>query len=206
VQSSGRQLAFMAHFSHPKELGTRAVADAMSRIRSSGAIMRCQTPLVRHVNNDATVFSEMWRRQVNLGAIPYYVFVARDTGPRQYFQVPLAKALRIFSTAYSEISGLARTVRGPCMSATPGKILIEGVTTVGGEDAFVLKMVQGRDPKWTNRVFFAAFDAQAMWLDQLQPAFGEEQFFFDPYIRAMYQGRWRPEWAQTGDDSEEMTA
>jgi L-lysine 2,3-aminomutase len=206
VGASGRQLAFMAHFSHPRELGTQAAADAIRRIRGTGAIIRCQAPLIHHVNDKAEVWAEMWRRQVALGSVPYYQFVERDTGPKQYFQVPLSRALRIFSTAYSEVSGLARTVRGPSMSATPGKVLVDGIATIGGEKVFVLKMVQGRDPEWANRVFFAQFDSQARWLDDLRPAFGEHQFFFDPYIRAMYEGQWQPEWAQTSDDTEELTA
>jgi L-lysine 2,3-aminomutase len=206
VRASGRQLAFMAHFSHPRELGTTAAAVAIRRIRETGAVIRCQAPLIRHVNDDAAVWAEMWRRQVSLGAIPYYQFVERDTGPKQYFQVPLARGLRIFSQAYSEVSGLARTVRGPSMSTTPGKILVDGVTTIDGEKVFVLKMVQGRDPEWSNRVFFAAFDSQATWIDELRPAFGEDRFFFEPFIRAMYEGRWQPEWAGGDDVGEELTA
>jgi KamA family protein len=206
VRTKGRQLAFMAHFSHPKELETKAVAAATRRVRDAGAVIRTQAPVIRHVNDRADIWSEMWRRQVALGAVPYYLFVERNTGPKQYFQVPLAKTLRIFSTAYSEVSGLARTVRGPSMAANPGKVLVDGVTTIDGDRLFVLKMVQARDPAWANRVFFARFDSQATWIDELQPAFGERQFFFDPYIRAMYDGRWKPEWARTDDDDEELTA
>jgi KamA family protein len=206
VSSQGRRLAFMAHFSHPRELETTAVTMAIRRIRGAGVVVRCQAPLIRHVNDKSEVWAEMWRRQVALGAVPYYQFVERDTGPKQYFQVPLARALRIFSAAYSEVSGLVRTVRGPSMSATPGKVLVDGVATIRGDKVFVLKMVQARDPAWVNRVFFAQFDSQAAWIDELQPAFGERQFFFDSYIRAMYEGQWQPEWAQTGDDSEELTA
>jgi L-lysine 2,3-aminomutase len=206
VRSRGRQLAFMAHFSHPRELWTQAAVRAIRRIRGTGAVIRTQSPVIRHVNDRPEVWSEMWRRQVALGAVPYYMFVERDTGPKQYFQIPLAKALRIFAAACSGVSGLARTVRGPAMSATPGKVLVDGVTTIGADKLFVLKMVQARDPEWVNRVFFARFDAQASWLDELHPAFGEHQFFFDPYIRAMYEGRWKPAWAITDDESEELTA
>jgi len=206
VRSHGRQLAFMAHFSHQRELETSVVAKAMRRILDSGAVIRTQAPVIRHVNDDPAVWSGMWRRQVALGAVPYYMFVERDTGPKQYFQVPLAKALRIFTAAYSEVSGLARTVRGPSMSATPGKVLVDGVTTIDGDPYFVLKMVQARDPAWVNRVFFARFDSQATWIDQLQPAFGEHEFFFEPYIRAMYAGRWNPDWAGGNEATEELTA
>jgi L-lysine 2,3-aminomutase len=173
VRAKGRQLAFMAHFSHPRELETKAVTAAIRRILETGAVIRTQAPVIRHVNDRPDVWSEMWRRQMALGAVPYYLFVERDTGPKQYFQVPLARALRIFGTAYSEVSGLARTVRGPSMSATPGKVLVDGVTTIDGDRHFVLKMVQARDPEWVNRVFFARFDSQATWLDELRPAFGD---------------------------------
>ncbi len=43
-----------------------------------------------------------------------------------------------------------------------------------------MKMIQGRDPEWVNRVFFARFDAWATWFDQLEPAFGSWDPFVDP--------------------------
>jgi hypothetical protein len=124
----------------------------------------------------------MWRRQVRLGAIPYYMFVERDTGAKNYFEVPLARAYEIFNTAYRQVSGLARTVRGPSMSATPGKVLVVGVAEVHDETVFVLNFLQGRDPKWVGRPFFARFDPEATWLSDLEPAFGEERFFFEEAI------------------------
>ncbi len=194
IVASGRQLAFMAHFSHPRELETGAVQEAMRRILATGAVIRCQAPLIRHVNDDPDAWAEMWRLQVRFGAIPYYMFIERDTGPKHYFEVPLARALRIFTKAYSQVSGLARTVRGPSMSATPGKVLLDGIAEIKGEKVFVLKFVQARDPQWVNRVFFSRFDDQATWLDQLQPAFGGTEFFYEPSLHAMYEGAWQPQW------------
>lgn len=61
-----------------------AEADAaIRRIRATGAVIGSQSPLVRHVNDDAAVWREMWQKQVQLGIIPYYMFVARNTGPRR---------------------------------------------------------------------------------------------------------------------------
>jgi L-lysine 2,3-aminomutase len=184
IVASGKHLAVMAHVSHPRELETGAAQAAMRRIRGTGAVIRCQAPLVRHVNDDPQVWAEMWRRQVSLGAVPYYMFVERDTGPRNYFEVPLAEAHRIFRRAYRAVSGLARTVRGPSMSATPGKVVIEGTARVAGEEVFVLKFIQSREPGWVGRPFFARIDARATWLDQLLPAFGERRFFFEPSLQS----------------------
>lgn len=204
VVASGRQLALMAHISHPRELSTPIARQAMQRIRSTGAIVRCQAPLIRHVNDDAETWAEMWSEQVRLGLVPYYMFVERDTGARRYFEVPLARGLEIFNEAYSGVSGLARTVRGPSMSATPGKVLVDGVLKVAGDKVFVLKMIQGRDPSWAGRVFTARYDPEAAWLDQLEPGPGERGFFYEPAMRAMLKGQWSPSWqheAQVdGDD------
>jgi len=199
VVASGRQLAFMAHFSHPCELRTDEVRRAVARIRATGATIRTQSPVIRHVNDNAAAWSSMWTEQVRLGMVPYYMFIARDTGPKHYFEVPLARGLRIFSNAYRQVSGLARTVRGPSMSATPGKILVDGVAEIAGEKLFVLKMIQGRDPEWVNRIFFARFDSQAAWLSDLRPAFGDREFFFDSVLHSMRKGRWQPGWLDEDD-------
>jgi len=180
VRQSGRHLALMSHYSHPRELETPVAQAALRRIASTGAVVRCQAPLIRHVNDDASKWADMWRMQVRLGAVPYYMFVERDTGPKNYFEVPLAKAYEIFHTAYKRVSGLGRTVRGPSMSATPGKVVVDGVVELGGEKVFALKFIQAREPDWVGRPFFARYDPQATWLDQLRPAFGETQFFFEP--------------------------
>jgi KamA family protein len=185
VRRSGRHLALMAHYSHPRELETPIAEQAVSRIRSTGAAVRCQAPLIRNVNDSPDVWAELWRRQVRLGAIPYYMFVERNTGARDYFAVPLARALRIFNGAYRQVSGLGRTVRGPSMSSTPGKVLVDGLANVGGQKAFVLKFLQARDPDWVGRPFFAKFDEQATWLDDLEPASGAGEFFFEAGLRKL---------------------
>ncbi len=178
-RQAGKHLAIMSHYSHPRELRTPAAQAAARRILDTGAAIRCQAPLIRHVNDEPNVWADMWRVQVQLGAVPYYMFVERDTGPKNYFEVPLANAAEIFRTAYKRVSGLARTVRGPSMSATPGKVAVDGVAEVHGEKVFVLKFIQGREPDWVGRPFFAQYDPEATWLDDLRPAFGQQRFFFE---------------------------
>lgn len=198
VRQSGRDMALMAHFSVKRELETDVARQAVSRLVNAGATVRCQAPLIRHVNDNAENWRDMWRLQVRLGAIPYYMFVERDTGARNYFEVPLRRAYEIFTGAYSQVTGLARTVRGPSMSCTPGKVMVEGIAEVAGEKVFVLKMIQGRDPAWVNQVFFARFDEHATWMDQLQPAWGQSDFFFDPELRRIQQTGHGQVWREEG--------
>lgn len=184
VTKKGIHLSFMAHFNHFTELSTDAVAAAINRIRETGAQIRTQSPLLRHINDDSEIWTKMWRKQVALGLIPYYMFVVRDTGAQHYFGVSLIRAQEIFRDAYQKVSGLCRTVRGPSMSATPGKVQILGITDIGIEKAMVMRFLQGRNPKWVQRPFLAKYDENAIWIDDLKP-FSGEKFFFEDELKQM---------------------
>ncbi|MFF5114575.1 KamA family radical SAM protein [Streptosporangium sp. NPDC000509] len=173
VVEAGKNLAFMAHFSHPRELELPIVEAAVARITATGAVVRTQAPLIRSINDTPETWASMWRRQLTMGMVPYYMFVERDTGPQDYFAVPLARAYEIFRDAYASVSGLCRTVRGPSMSATPGKVCLDGVAEVAGQKVFVLHLIQARDPELVGRPFFARYDPNAVWLTDLRPAFAD---------------------------------
>lgn len=196
IRAAGKDAAIMAHFSVKRELETDVAQKAVRRMIEAGATVRTQSPLIRHVNDNPDNWAQMWRMQCRLGAIPYYMFVERDTGARGYFEVPLWRAYEIFTEAYRQVTGLARTVRGPSMSCTPGKVLVDGITEINGQKLFVMKFIQARDPAWVNRVFFARFDRNATWMDNIKPAFGEKEFFFEEDMRQMMEtgeGRvWMP--------------
>lgn len=185
IVSAGKNLAIMAHFNHLVELSTDEVQDAIRRIRSTGAQIRTQSPVMRHINDSPKAWAELWRKQVNLNCIPYYMFVARDTGAQHYFSVPLVEAWNIFRNAYQKVSGLCRTVRGPSMSATPGKVQVLGAAEVNGKQVLALRMLQGRNPDWVARPFFAEYDEKAIWLDELKPAFSDK-FFFEEELEKMF--------------------
>lgn len=179
VVAAGKSLSFQAHFNHPQELSTEAVKQAIDRIRQTGAQIRTQSPILRHINDDPKLWAQMWRKQVDMGCIPYYMFIARDTGAKKYFELPLEKCWNIFRRAYRQVSGVCRTVRGPSMSDHAGKIQVLGVSEIQGKKVFVLRFLQGRSSSWVDIPFFAEYDPKATWFDQLKPAFGEEKFFFE---------------------------
>ena len=202
VVASGRHMAIMGHYSHPVELETEIAREATRRIRSTGTQIRMQAPLIRHVNDDPTAWATLWKTGVRLGLIPYYMFVERDTGARNYFEVPLVECYKIFKKAYANVSGLARSVRGPSMSAFPGKVRILGLVTLrdmmnsnvletlreslgfdllGDPDKplMVCDFIQARDPGWVRKPFFATLDDDAAWFDDLRPAFGKDRFYFE---------------------------
>lgn len=179
IINAGKHLSIMSHFNHGNELSTPVVREAIKRIRNTGAVIRTQSPLIKHINDDPDIWASMWREQVRLGLVPYYMFVERDTGAKNYFEVPLSRAFEIYKQSFNQVSGLARTARGPSMSANPGKIIISGVAEIKGEKVFVLNFLQARNPEWAKQPFFAKYDEESTWLNMLKPAFGEERFFYE---------------------------
>src|SRR5260370_42245736 len=65
------------------------------------------------------------------------------------------------------------------MSATLGKVCVDGVTEVAGIKVFVLRMIQARDPHLVGTPFFARFDPAATWLTDLEPMFAS-RFPYEP--------------------------
>ncbi|MDR3308441.1 MAG: lysine 2,3-aminomutase, partial [Tannerella sp.] len=51
IAKAGRNLSIQAHFNHKRELSTDAVQKAIAAIRSTGAQIRCQSPLLKHIND-----------------------------------------------------------------------------------------------------------------------------------------------------------
>ncbi|RAP31635.1 lysine 2,3-aminomutase [Candidatus Marinamargulisbacteria bacterium SCGC AG-343-D04] len=188
VISKGKHISIMAHFSHFNEITPETLA-AVKRLRQAGCNIRTQAPIMRYINDNPTTWAKMWEMQVQNGMIPYYMFIARDTGPQRYFEVPLAKALYIYQEARKKLSGLSHTARGPSMSSGPGKVCVMGKERIGNEEVFILKFLQARNNDWCDRVFFAKYDEKATWLDNLVPAFGDKEFFFEEEYKSIINAK-----------------
>lgn len=177
IVDKGINLSIMAHFNHINEMSTDAMVEAKDRILSTGAQIRTQSPIMKHLNDNAEMWAKMWRKQVNMGMIPYYMFIARETGAQEYFAISLEKAWEIYRKAYSQVSGICRTVRGPSMSAAPGKVQVKGITEINGEKVYVLSFIQAKNPDIVDVPFFAKYNPNAHWLDDLKPAFADKFIF-----------------------------
>lgn len=70
---------------------------------------------------------------------------------------------------------LARSQARKCSCGTSSVVLSYPATSECQNSQFV----QARNPGWMRQVFFAQFDAEATWLDQLRPAFGQKKFFYE---------------------------
>ncbi len=172
ITDSGFHLSLMGHFNHPNELDNEVVQQAIHNIRETGAEIRTQSPIIKHINDNSNDWARMWKTQVRLGMIPYYMFVERETGPYDYFSIPLAEVYQIYQQAIRESGSFAKTVTGPVMSADKGKVHILGVvdSPIDGNKYFMMQYARHRDYRKTFKPFFMHYHPKATWVDQLSEA------------------------------------
>ncbi|MET9540625.1 lysine 2,3-aminomutase [Streptomyces sp. NPDC006553] len=170
VVAAGRDLSLLLHLTHPRELDPTPTRRAVARVLETGAAIRTEAPVLRHVNDDAGVWARMWREQTALGLVPYRMLVERGAGARRCFGLPLAEVVDVHAEAVRQwAQGLAPVVGGPVMSTELGALVVDGVVRIGQGPAFALRALRARDPALAGAVAYARFDPAARWWDELTP-------------------------------------
>ena len=191
LHENGIQLAWMAHFSTPRELLNPGTLAAIRRLQNHGVVIRSQSPMMNHIslftddegNVDIDRSAQNWIDLANLLSTMHIAFhsmyCARPTGEHHYFTTPLAAVDEIASKIHRSLPSINRPSRYISMTSSAGKISILGTTIVNGEKAFALKFTEARNMKWMDRVFLARYDEEQNTVDLLTPLDTDEFFFRD---------------------------
>ncbi|MCP4989605.1 MAG: hypothetical protein GY928_27195 [Colwellia sp.] len=190
LHENGIQLAWMAHFSTPRELLNPTTIAAIRRLQRHGVVIRSQSPMMNHISlfehEDGSIdidrSAQNWIDLSNILAtmlISFHsMYCARPTGEHHYFTAPLSDVSKIFDKIYRELPSINRPSRHLSMTTSAGKISIMGECEVGGERAFALMFTEGRNMKWMDKVFLAKYDESTNDVKLLKP-FDTDKFFFE---------------------------
>jgi lysine 2,3-aminomutase len=157
-----RRIYMMVHFNHPREMSEQAIR-GIALLHEAGTITANQTPLLRGVNDDPAVLSELFNRLSYIGVAPYYVFIGRPTQGNRHFLVPIEEALEIFEQSRMNCSGLAKRAR-LVMSHSTGKVHVLGCT----EDHIYMRYHRAADPDKKGRFLVLRKNPEALWLDDYE--------------------------------------
>lgn len=189
VVDHGIQVAWMAHFSTPREVLNPSTIAAMRRLQAAGVVLRNQSPIVKHislfVDDHGTVdvdrSAQSWIDLANLLATLrcgfHSMYCPRPTGEHHYFAAPLADLERVASKIHRSLPSINRPSRYLSMTTSAGKISLLGTMEVRGEKVFALKFTEGRDMTWLDPVFLARWDPKQDNVDLLEPFDRPEHFF-----------------------------
>ena len=167
-----KKIYIMAHFNHPKEL-TPVAIKGLNMLMQSGAIVINQTPMIKGVNDDPEVLTELFNRLSFIGIPPYYVFLCRPTLGNEPFVIPVEEGYQIFEKARSLCSGLAKRAR-LVMSHESGKVEVVGMS----KRQVYLKYNRSADAE--NDAKFLVFNSNpdAYWFDDYLEAQIELPFVY----------------------------
>jgi L-lysine 2,3-aminomutase len=188
---NGIQVAWMAHFSTPREILNLPAIAATRRLKSYGLTVKSQSPIMNHIslfkdgegNVDVDRSAQNWIDLANIFAMLrigfHSMYLARPTGEHHYFTVPVADIDKVFSKIYRSLPSINRPSRYITQTSSAGKIAIVGTTEVKGEKVFVLKFNEARNMEWMDEVFLAKYDEHENTVENLKPFEGEKHFFED---------------------------
>lgn len=191
LYENGVQVAWMAHFSTPREVLNPLTVAAIRRLQAHHVVLRSQSPIMKHISMfpgadggiDIERSARNWIDLANiLGMLCigfHSIYCARPTGEHHYFSAPLAEVHPVFDKIYRSLPSINRPSRHLSMTTSAGKISILGMATIGHEKVFALKFTEGRDMNWLDPVFLAHYDDVTNNVALLQPYRGEKFFFED---------------------------
>ncbi len=159
-----KQIFIVTHYNHPREVTEESVK-AVRMLQDAGLVIRNQTVLLRGVNDDAAVLSELMGKLTSIGIVPYYIFQCRPVrGVKNQFQLPIKEGLSIVEKAKGMMNGQGKSVRY-AMSHPMGKIEIVGEMPDG---QVIFKFHQAKDPENLGKVFFSDMKDDPNWLGQIE--------------------------------------
>jgi len=189
LHENGIQLAWMAHFSTPRELLNPTTIAAIRRLQRHGVVIRSQSPMMNHIslfeNKDGSIdidrSAQNWVDLANIIGtmlISFHsMYCARPTGEHHYFTAPISAVSKIFDKIYRALPSINRPSRHISMTTSAGKISIMGECEVRGERAFALMFTEGRNMEWLDKVFLAKYDETTNDVKLLKPLEGDTFFF-----------------------------
>ncbi|MGM0639824.1 MAG: KamA family radical SAM protein [Thermotogota bacterium] len=154
-----KRIYFMMHFNHPKEIQKPSLK-AIDFVLKKGAIAVNQTPLIKGVNNDPKILSELFKKLSFYGVPPYYVFQGRPVIGNKPFIIPVEKGYSIFLKSLEKISGLAKRPKF-VMSHRTGKIEISALT----KDHIIFRYHRAARDKDYGKFFIYKRNPEAFWFD-----------------------------------------
>lgn len=188
---NGVQIAWVSHFSTPRELLNPATVAAIRRFKNYGLTLKSQSPIMKHIsiffdekgNVDIDKSAQNWIDLGNilamLGIGFHSMYFARPTGEHHYFAATIDEINKIFSKIYKVLSSINRPSRYITQTQSAGKVSLLGTTEIHGEKVFVLKFNEGRNMDWIDTVYFAKYDPEAKIIEKLTPFEGEKFFYID---------------------------
>ncbi|MBW4531534.1 MAG: KamA family radical SAM protein [Aphanothece saxicola GSE-SYN-MK-01-06B] len=157
------QIVVQCHFDHPREI-TPAAERAIEALRESGCLLTAQIPLMKGVNADVDVLTELFKRLHRLGVLPQYLFHPRPVQHATHFQLPLLDGLALVEAVRRRCNGPVKRFRY-ILTHADGKLELIGQLP-GRDGELVCRWHQVRRGITREGLHLAQITPETTWLQQ----------------------------------------
>lgn len=155
-----KRIIVVTQFNHPREL-TQEAKEAIDILTQIGITIRNQTVILKGVNNEVKVMTELLNGLNRVGITPYYVFQCRPVkAVKKGFQLTLLQSYNLIQETRKYLDGMSKGFR-LIMSHPRGKIEIVGIT----DENMIFKFHQAKNHSDHDKIFIRPIDENAQWLD-----------------------------------------
>ena len=102
--NSSKQIVMVIHCNHANEINSRVI-EAFKLLQNRNIILFNQSVLLKGVNDNLTVLSELSEQLFSLGIIPYYLHLLDKATGTGHFDVPKAHALQLLEQLQNTLPG-----------------------------------------------------------------------------------------------------
>jgi L-lysine 2,3-aminomutase len=154
-----KQIYVMVHYNHPNEL-THVSLQSLRLLKKCGVQIFNQTPLLKGINDDAYVLSDLVQRLSDQGVPTYYIFACRHTLGNIDWVLPLEDGFQIINEMKNMGTGLIKIPRF-VMSDKVGKVEFIGMT----DHHAVLRLHNMVNKYLNGEIVLCKRNANAFWMD-----------------------------------------
>lgn len=108
--NKSKPLYIVSHFDHPNEI-SKETSQAVSKLLGNGLSVLSYIVLLKDVNDNKEILSDLLSKLVQNRIIPYYIFQAMPVVGSTHFQVSLEDGIEIFNEKMQTLSGLSKKIR-----------------------------------------------------------------------------------------------
>jgi EF-P beta-lysylation protein EpmB len=106
LKKCSKTIIFVFHINHPLELD-QEVFLAMNQLRAQGMLLFSQSVLLKGVNDQVAILSELFLKLIDQGIVPYYLHQLDRVKGASHFEVPILEGKRLMEEVHRRLPGYA---------------------------------------------------------------------------------------------------
>jgi lysine 2,3-aminomutase len=147
---TSKKLVIVVHINHPREI-SKEFQKVVQKFQKIGALIMSQTVLLKGVNDDTEILSELFRELVVTGVKPYYLHHLDAAKGTHHFRISIEKGKKIFQSLRGNLSSICLPEYVVDIPGGFGKIPVNSLKKIGPK-TYTAKNFENKTIKYVDHI------------------------------------------------------